>query len=118
MLLVHRWYCGTTVRMLGWYCCCTVFTQFLFVPITEKSGSTARAPLWPSLAPIVGGRSVYDKDSKPEEQSWTTFFASGCRTAREMREGIMRIRRLRDEATTPLPRRRSHCYCCLDPTPH
>ena len=34
---------------------------------------------------------------KPEEQYWTTFFASGCRTAREMQEDITRIRRLRDE---------------------
>jgi len=32
------------------------------------------------------------------EQRWTTFFASGCRTAREMQEEITRIRRLRDEA--------------------
>jgi len=47
---------------------------------------------------LPGGRSVYDKDSKPEEKCWTIFFASGCRTAREMQEDITRIRRLRDEA--------------------
>ena len=47
---------------------------------------------------LVGGRSVYYNDSKPEEQCWTTFFASGCRMAREMKEEIARTRRLRDEA--------------------
>ena len=73
------------------------FLNSLFYALPAISGSTAQAPLWPSLAPIVGGRSVDDKDSKPEEQCWTTFFASGCRTAREMQEEITRIRRLRDE---------------------
>jgi len=27
MLLVHRWHCSTAVRMMGWCCCCTIFTQ-------------------------------------------------------------------------------------------
>ena len=74
------------------------FINSLFSALPANSGSTAQAPLWPSLAPIVGGRGVYDKDSKPEEQFWTTFFASGCCMAREMQEEIARIRRLRDEA--------------------
>ena len=74
------------------------FLNSLFSALPAISGSAAQAPLWPSLAPIVGGRSVYDKDSKPEEQCWTTFFASGCRMAREMQEEIARTRRLRDEA--------------------
>ena len=51
----------------------------------------------PRQCPLPG-RSAYDKDSKPEEQCWTTFFASGCRTARRMQEETTRIRRLRDEA--------------------
>ena len=70
----------------------------LFSALPAISRSTAQAPLWLSLAPVVGGRGVYDKDSKPEEQFWATFFASGCRTAREMQEETKRIRRLRDEA--------------------
>ena len=74
------------------------FLNSLFSALPAISGSTTQAPLWPSLAPIVGGRSVYDKDSKPEEQCWATFFASGCQTAREMQEEITRTRRLRDEA--------------------
>ena len=44
------------------------------------------------------GTSVNDKNSKPEEHCWTTFFASGCRTARDMQEETTRIRCLRDEA--------------------
>ena len=60
--------------------------------------NAAQAPLWPSLAHIAGGRSIYDKDSKPEERCWTTFFASECRMAREMKEEIARIRHLRGEA--------------------
>ena len=44
------------------------FLNSFFYALAGTSGSTAQAPLWPSLAPIVGGRSVYDKDSKPEEQ--------------------------------------------------
>ena len=39
MLSVHRWYCGKTVRMLGWCCCCTVFTQFLFLGMAETTQS-------------------------------------------------------------------------------
>ena len=74
------------------------FLNSLFSALPAISGSTTQAPLWPSLAPIVGGRGVYDKDIKPEEQCWTTFFASRCRTARKMQEEIARIRRLRDEA--------------------
>ena len=74
------------------------FLNSLFYALPAISGSTAQAPLWPSLAPITGGWSVNDRDSKPEEQYWTTFFASGCRMAREMQEEIARIRRLRDEA--------------------
>jgi len=74
------------------------FLNFLFSALPAISGSTAQAPLWPSLEPVVGGRGVYFKDSKPEEQCWTTFFSSGCRKAREMQEKIARIRRLRDEA--------------------
>jgi len=62
------------------------FLNSLFSVLPAISGSLAQAPLWPSLALIVGGRSVYDKDSKPKEQCWTAFFASGCRTAREMQE--------------------------------
>jgi len=55
------------------------FLNSLFSALPAISGSTAQSPLWPSLAPIVGGRGVYDKDSKPEEQCWATI-----RTAREM----------------------------------
>jgi len=73
------------------------FLNSLFSALPAISGSTAQAPLWPSLAPIVGGRSVYDKDSKPEGQCWTTIFASGCCMAWEMQEEIARSR-LRDEA--------------------
>ena len=74
------------------------FLNSLFSALPAISGSVAQAPLWPSLAPLVGGRSVYDNASKPEEQCWTTFFASGCRMAQEMKEEIAQIRRLRDEA--------------------
>ena len=35
------------------------FLNSLFSALQATSGSTAEAPLWPSLAPIVGGRSVY-----------------------------------------------------------
>jgi len=61
-------------------------------------GSAAQAALLPSLAPIVGGRSAYNKDSKPEKKCWAIFFAFGCRMAREMKEETARIRGLRDEA--------------------
>ena len=74
------------------------FLNSLFSALPAISGSVAQAPLWPSLAPLVGDRSVYDNASKPEEQCWTTFFASGCRMAQEMKEEIAQIRRLRDEA--------------------
>jgi len=74
------------------------FLNSLFSALPAISGSTAQAPLWPSLAPIAGGWSVYDKDSKPEEQCWATFFASGCRMAREMQEETAQTRHLRDEA--------------------
>ena len=69
-------------------------TLFSALPAT---GPAAQVPLWPSLAPIAGGRSAYEKNSNPEEQYWATSFASGCSTAREMKEEIARIRRLRDE---------------------
>ena len=74
------------------------FLNSLFYALPAISDSTAQALLWPSLVHVAGGRSVYDKDSKSEAQCWTTFFASGCRTAREMQEEITRIQRLRDEA--------------------
>ena len=74
------------------------FLNSLFNALPAISGSTAQAPLWPSLAHIVGDRSIYDKDSNPEEQCWTTFFASECRMAREMKEEIARTRHLYGEA--------------------
>ena len=37
---------GTTVLMLGWYCCCTVFTQFLFLPMTENRLCTSSVPIY------------------------------------------------------------------------
>ena len=44
---------------------------------------------------VGGGHVLVGSEERLEE---TTFFASGCRTAREMQEDITRIRRLRDEA--------------------
>jgi len=69
-----------------------------FWAIVQLKTNGSKASSWSYLAPIVGGRGVYDKDSKSEEQCLTTFFASGCCIAREMKEKTARIRRLRDEA--------------------
>ena len=49
----------------------TPFVNSLFSALPAISGSTAQAPLWQSLAPVVGGWSVYNKDSKPEGQLTT-----------------------------------------------
>ena len=73
------------------------FLNPLFSALPATSGSAAQAPLWPFLAQIVGGRGIYDKDSKPEKRCWAIFFASECRMAREMKEEIARIRHLRGE---------------------
>jgi len=77
---------------------CIPLLSSLFSALPAIFCPAAQAPLWPSLAPIAGGRSVYDKDSKPEEQSWATLLAPGCRMARGMQEEAAWFRRLCDEA--------------------
>ena len=61
----------------------------LFSAQPDTLGSAAQAPPLPSLAPVAGSQSAYDKDS---------VFAYGCRMARKMEEETAWIRRLRDEA--------------------
>jgi len=74
------------------------FLNSLINSLTQMSGTPTAKPLWESLSPIIGDRSVHAKENNPETSCWTTFFNSDSRWAKEMQEEVERLRTLRAAA--------------------